>query len=149
MFDSIRQRVVKLYKERLPEVGKMFAARIGPSIGSKPLNQRQQADLWNFVAPGQQPAVDAYMQMLGTGVPSGQAIAQVWPGVPPAMLIRGWVDKEKRQPNPLAVWPWREYLIGPGTPRQRTEKAEALAKLAARYQAMGETEPVEDVTYGA
>lgn len=71
---TLRERVVQCYGERVREVAKQMAERIGQPLGTTQLSRDEQVRLWLHRAPG----IDL-PALLAQGVPPAQAVDAAYP----------------------------------------------------------------------
>lgn len=101
---SPAQMIATEVQKRLPTLAREMAQK----MGGKPLDadsipEAEAARLWNVEQPGYDPA--QFQALLAAGR-AAEAVSY--------------------------RWPWRNVLVGPGSPTTRVERAEALAEAAAK-----------------
>ena len=97
---SLARMVADNVKLRARQIAQDMAQNIGTPIDAQSIPRDQQIRLWNLQAP-----------------------------VDPAQVAQLVAAGQHSQAVDLQ-YPWRQKLIGPGSPTQRVERAEALAKQA-------------------
>jgi hypothetical protein len=108
------QTVVDGFAARVSDYADGIAQRLGQPLSGQQLSKDEAIQRWNFSPLGSTQAADAqYHQLVATGTPPGQALAQVYPmrplliqgsdvndSIARAKQIAGWAADAAGQPPP-------------------------------------------------
>lgn len=102
---NLAQDVVKQVTERARDMAKQIATNIGQPVDSSKLKRDEVIRLWNLANPQADPA-----------------------------QVQQLIDAGQHSKALDMAYPWRNQLLGSGSPQVRADRAARFAKLAAEQE---------------